>query len=156
MRRLLLLIALALTSSAALAQRSVQFTWAPGSNPGWTPCTSGTYCLTGFTLYEITTGTPVLMAHTLQTTTTYTLTPLPSKGSHSYELVQDGIDGAGAAVQSSGNPGLVINCKKAGLWRSCSIGKSWAAAVKLMDQERSGLGRYYFIRPRSEVVVPAW
>ena len=121
----LLLSGIMLGAIPTQAQKSILFTWIPGVNQGWTPCSSGHYCLTGFTLYEISTGTPVAVAQIPQTATTYTMSPLPSKGSHSYELVQTGTNGTGAAVQSLKNPGLVVNCRKAGLWRTCSIGKSW-------------------------------
>ena len=113
-------------SAPALAQRSINFSWAPGVNDGWAACTSGPACLTGFTLYEITTGTPVNIGTVPQSTTSMVLSPLPSVGSHSYELVQNGSVN-GSPVQSSGNPGLVINCRKnaENTGRICVEGKHW-------------------------------
>ena len=121
----ILITVLMLSTSVGWGQKTILFSWTPGSNPGWTACSSGNWCLTGFTLYEITTGIPVAVAQIPQTSTTYTMSPIPSNGSHSYELVQTGTNGNGSAVQSLNNPGLVVNCRKAGLWRTCSIGKHW-------------------------------
>lgn len=119
-------------------------------------CSTGNYCLTGFTLYEITTGIPVVIVQIPQTTTTYKMTPLPSKGSHSYEVVQNGLNGAGTPIQSLSNPGLVINCVKAGLWRTCHVGKSWAGVVNLLNQPARNAGvKYRYIRPRSDALLPA-
>jgi hypothetical protein len=120
-----LLLGILLFSPVSLAQKAIQFTWDPGANPGWTSCTSGTHCLTGYTFYETTTGTPVVLASVPQNTTSYTLSTLPSKGFHTYTVAQNGLNGSGATVQSKGNPGIVINCWKT-LWgRTCKPGKSW-------------------------------
>jgi hypothetical protein len=140
------IIALLAVSQVSLAQKSITFSWQPGISQGWQPCTSGNYCLTGFTLSEITTGIPVTIANIPQTTLTYNMSPLPSRGSHSYQLAQNGIDGTGTAVQSQGNPGVVINCTKFWWGRTCSVGKHWGAVAKLIHAA--------FIRPRAEVVVP--
>lgn len=115
---------LLLVAAPAFAQKGVKFSWTPGANPGWTVCASGNYCLTGYTLYETTSGALVAIASIPQADSSYVLSPLPSAGTHTYELAQDGISG-GAPVQSTGNPGAVVNCKKHVTWRSCSVGKVW-------------------------------
>jgi hypothetical protein len=120
-----LLLGIILIAPACLAQKSLHFSWTPGSNPGWTECTSGPYCLTGYTLYETTNGTPVVVASIAQTDASVSISPLPSKGSHTYELVQNGTNEASVPVQSTGNPGIVINCWKSGSGRTCKSGKSW-------------------------------
>jgi hypothetical protein len=112
-------------SLPAFAQHGVTFTWAAGMTPGWTSCTTGSYCLNGFAFYETTSGSPVQLAAVPQTTTSFFLTPLPSKGTHIYTVVQNGLGPSGAPVQSTGNPGIVVNCKKNGSGRRCVPGKSW-------------------------------
>lgn len=115
---------LSLLGGSAIAQKAVHVSMAPGINPGWANCTSGTNCLTGFILFETTSGTPVQIASIPQTATTYTM-GYPSAGSHTYELVQGGLNGAGEVVQSEGNPGWVLNCTKVTGGRKCVLKKQW-------------------------------
>jgi hypothetical protein len=109
-----------LSATACEAQKTVHMTWTQVVSPGWTACASGNYCLTGYTLYE---GTSAL-ASIPQSSTSYSF-PIPSVGSHVFTLIQNGIDGSGATVQSSGNPGFVVNCWKTIWGRNCKVGKQW-------------------------------
>lgn len=121
------LLALIFLAPACLAQKTLQLTFTPAVNPGWVACAAGTYCLTGYTLYEMTSGAPVAVAAVPETNTSLSLLPLPSIGVHVYHLVQDGLDGTGSAVQSTGSPNIVVNCwenqEKNG--RGCAVGVSW-------------------------------
>jgi hypothetical protein len=114
-----------LLGRTALAQRSMAFSWSPGQNPGWTACLFGPHCLTGYTFYETTSGTPFTIATITQDKTSYTMMPIPSVGTHIYSVVQNGTDGNSKPTQSTTNPGIVINCWRVGLWRTCKPGKSW-------------------------------
>jgi hypothetical protein len=101
------------------------FTWSQPASSGWQACSSGPYCLTGYVLYEISTGTPVAVATAPEGSLSLTITPQPSIGSHSYELAQTGLDQNGVPVQSTRNTGVVINCRKNGTGRLCVMGKHW-------------------------------
>ena len=114
---------LVLLSPVALAQKAIQFQWSAGPSPGWTTCTSGSYCLTGYSLYETTSGSPVLMAVVPQTATSY-VAPLPSVGYHLYQVTQNGLV-AGNTVHSAGNHTVSVNCTRVSGWRKCVPGKSW-------------------------------
>jgi hypothetical protein len=118
------LLAVLLLSGSAWAQKTVTLTWTPGSNPGWN-CVNNVYCLTGFTLYEQTSGAPVAVANAPQTSTSLSFTPPPAVGPHVYDLVQNGINGSGKPVQSADNPSIVITCWKNSYGRMCSVGKAW-------------------------------
>ena len=114
-----------LLGRTALAQRSIAFSWNQGTNPGWTACPAGRYCLTGYTFYETTSGIPVALATVSQSSPFFTMIPLPSRGLHIYSVAQNGINGSGAPTQSTGNPGVVVSCWKVGTGRNCKIGKIW-------------------------------
>jgi hypothetical protein len=122
----LLLLSMLLLSASASAQKVVTLSWTPGSNPGWTEtCTTNSYCLTGYTLYEMTSGAPVAVASIGQNSTTVSITPPPPVGVHVYTVVQNGLNSAGAAVQSTCNPSIVLNCLKNSYGRTCRVGQSW-------------------------------
>src|ERR1700722_15399059 len=112
MKHLFASIALLSACPLSFGQHGVNFSWQPGPSPGWAVCPSTSNCLSGFTFYEITTGTPVSLAVVPQTTTNFDITPPPTIGSHTYQVVQDAIDSTGAPVQSVNNPGVVIWCYK--------------------------------------------
>jgi hypothetical protein len=84
---------LLLTVFPACAQTSLVFTWGPNpSNAGyWPPCSKSVkkMCRTGYTLTDVTaTSAPVVITSTIaQDSTTYTITPLPSAGLRTYNLV---------------------------------------------------------------------
>ena len=101
MRSLLLSIVISLLAVAAPAQKSIAFTWTPGNNPGWVSCSTGTYCLTGYTFYEMTSGIPVAVAAVPETNTSLSLSILPSIGIHVYHLVQNGLDGTGSSAREN-------------------------------------------------------
>lgn len=112
-----------LMSGYASAQKQIHLQWTEGNSPGWKSCTAGAYCLTGYTLYELT-AVPTQIALIPQASTTYSF-PIPPIGYHSYSLVQDGIYPAGSPVQSSGNHGFMVYCQKVSGWRTCSVKKRW-------------------------------
>lgn len=123
------ILACFLVSAAAMAQSSVAFKWFPRSTPGYTSCTSGSYCLTGFTLVDSwTLGSTSVVGTYPQSSTGTTVSPMPAVGTHVFTLAQNYTDGQGSAHQTTANPGIVVNCKKnaAKTGRTCSYGKSWA------------------------------
>jgi hypothetical protein len=87
----------------AFAQSSVVFTWGNG-NPSIADCsaTVTSSCLVGYTLTD-TTFSPgsVISSAILATALTYTESPLPSVGSHTYSLVATGKDQSGNPVSST-------------------------------------------------------
>lgn len=104
---------------------SVAFTWSSNAT-GYTNCTTGTYCLVGFTLYDVTSGTPEVVGIFPESSTGYTMPYLPSVGTHIYELAQNSLDGQGNPQQTTGNPGIVVNCwKTSKTTRVCKFGKVW-------------------------------
>lgn len=107
-----------------LAIKAIQVPIVPAESPGWNDCASGSYCLTGFTLYETTSGSPTPVAVLPQVATTYVM-GYPSAGSHTYEVVQDATNGVGSPIQSTGNHGFVLNCVKVSGGRKCVLKKQW-------------------------------
>jgi hypothetical protein len=97
---------LLLTVFPACAQTSLVFTW--GSNPSnagnWPPCSKSVkkMCRTGYTLTDVTaTSAPVVVTSTIaQDSTTYTITPLPSAGLHTYNLVVNAKNSMRKAIHS--------------------------------------------------------
>jgi hypothetical protein len=91
----------------ALAQSSLVFHW--GGNPlnvtAWPPCSKfvATMCRTGYTLRDVTTtSSPVVISSTItKSALIYTLTPLPSVGTHVYDLVTNARGSKGNAVHSA-------------------------------------------------------
>lgn len=120
MRKLLAILILALSPFASFAQTgSVNFTWSGNGNPNLPAC-SGTVtntCLTTFTIADITTAsTPVVISSAIASTaTSYTLTPLPTVGSHTYSLIISGKDQSGNSISSTPVtttvvvPGITLN-----------------------------------------------
>ncbi len=88
----------------ALSQ-SVQFSWTGNGNTTLAACspTVTTFCLVGYQLSDITTPTaPVIISSTIALgATSYSLTPLPSIGSHTWGLYVLGKDQAGNAIISA-------------------------------------------------------
>jgi hypothetical protein len=115
---------IALCTPRALAQKQLQFKLTQVVAPGWSDCTTGDGCLTGYTIYETTSGVAVQVASVPQTATVYDL-PIPSVGVHTYAVTQNGINGLGLPVQSTGNPGVVVSCWKVTGGRQCKVGKVW-------------------------------
>lgn len=102
--QLLLLFGMTMVVGAATAQSKVVLTWTSGNTGSNAlpacPATSPTSCVTGYTLSMD--GTQVAGPSSIgPTATTYTQTPLPAPGSHSYSLVMNGFDALGAAIQSA-------------------------------------------------------
>lgn len=89
---------------AAMAQTKVVFAWTNG-NTGTNvlpvcPATNPTSCVSGYRLSMD--GTQVAGESNIgPTLTTYTQTPLPAVGNHSYSLVMVGFDATGTAIASS-------------------------------------------------------
>lgn len=121
---MLIAILVALLTPAAQAQKSIHVAWTAGLSPGWADCSTGDGCLTGYTVYETTSGVPVQIASLPQATPSYDL-PSPSVGVHTYAVAQNGINGKGVAVQSTANPGWVVSCWKTSYGRACKVGKVW-------------------------------
>lgn len=91
----------------AMAQTAIVFTWTNGNtgSSAYPACTSTVTksCVTGFTLMmdgSTTVAGPSSIGPTL---TTYTQTPLPAVGTHSYVLTMNGFDGVGNAIVSVGS-----------------------------------------------------
>lgn len=125
MKRLAVLL-LCLSAQAGMAQKHVQFTWKAGANPGWNDCTTGAWCLAGYSFYEMTSGNSVLLGSAPQASPTYSIVPMPSVGTHVYRVTQTGTDENGAPVESTCNQAIVLNCVKNNSGgRNCSIGKAW-------------------------------
>jgi hypothetical protein len=105
MKTVLLLVSLA--AVPVWAQSSIVFTWGPNpSNAStWPACSKSvtTMCQTGYTLSDVTTASaPVVISSTIaESAVTYTLTPLPSVGSHVYNLVIRARGIRGDAVKSA-------------------------------------------------------
>jgi hypothetical protein len=102
---------LLLTVFPACAQTSLVFTWGPNpSNAGnWPPCSKSVkrMCRTGYTLIDVTaTSAPVVITSTIaQDSTTYTITPLPSAGLRTYNLVVNAKNSVRKVVHS--DPAIV-------------------------------------------------
>jgi hypothetical protein len=97
---------LLLTVFPACAQTSLVFTWAPNPSNAdrWPPCSKSVkkMCRTGYTLIDVTAGSaPIVITSSIaRDTSTYRLIPLPSPGSHTYNMVVNAKDGAGKAIHS--------------------------------------------------------
>lgn len=95
-----------LVAVPVLAQSSLVFNWSrnPSSDAAWAPCSKlvKTMCRTGYTLRDVTTVlAPVVVKSTItESALTYTLTPLPSPGTHVYDLVTNARGRKGDAVHS--------------------------------------------------------
>ena len=65
-------------------------------------CTVTTSCLTDFTLSDITNASsPIVLSSTIpESALTYTESPLPSVGTHTYSLVISGKDQSGNSISS--------------------------------------------------------
>jgi hypothetical protein len=104
MRRLCWL--LLLTFYPGFAQTSLVFNWHPNPSnfANWPPCSKARkkMCQTGYSLSDITVASaPVLIdAAIAQESTTYTVTPLPSAGPHTFSLVVNARNSSGKPVQS--------------------------------------------------------
>jgi hypothetical protein len=99
-----LALALLAFSVPAMAQSKVVLTWTSGNTGASAlpncPATSPTSCAKGFILSMD--GTVIASESTLGiNATTYTQTPLPAVGNHTYSLVMTGFDAVGAAIQST-------------------------------------------------------
>lgn len=96
---------LLLLASPALAQTSgVTFNWATDGNPGVPVCsaTVTTSCKSNLALSDITSlSSPVVINNDIaDTLLTYSLTPLPSVGPHTYSLIVVGKDQSGNQIVS--------------------------------------------------------
>lgn len=120
MKTLLTGLILAFTFLTSLAQTgSVNFTWNGNGNPNLPACSASvtSACLTTFTLSDITNASaPVVVSSAIASTaTTYSLTPLPAVGSHTYSLIISGKDQSGGAISSTPVtttvvvPGITLN-----------------------------------------------
>lgn len=94
----------------ALAQSKVVLTWANGNTGASAlpacPATNPISCVSGFRLSMD--GTQIAGESAIgPTVTTYTQTPLPAPGSHSYSLIMVGFDAVGSAIASSAATGTV-------------------------------------------------
>lgn len=112
----------------AQAQKSVAFSWAARSTPGYKVCSVGPNCLTGFTLTDSLNGQVTTVGQYSQSATGTTVSPMPSVGSHVFSLAQNYTDQAGVAHATTGNPGIVVNCYRNSdkVGRYCTYGKVWA------------------------------
>lgn len=108
MKKLLSLIAILpaffLASVPAYSQTKVLLTWTNGNTGASAlpacPASNPTSCVSGFTLTMD--GTQVAGPSTLgPTAVTFTQTPLPAVGNHTYTLCANGFDAFGAAITSS-------------------------------------------------------
>ena len=99
------LLILLLLPLGAHAQSAVQFNWTGDGNTGMPACPATTpkSCVSGYTLTDITVATaPVVLSSAIaETALTYTESPLPSVGSHTWSLVVNGYDQSGNAISSA-------------------------------------------------------
>ncbi len=86
-----------IAAQAQAAPTKVVLSWTDSTTP---VCTSAApnSCLTGYGVSE---GATVLSSNIAASATSYTITPLPSPGSHTYTLVAVGRDQNGATVVST-------------------------------------------------------
>lgn len=104
MQRLFLM--LLFTVFPAYAQTSIVFTW--GTNPSdgdrWLPCSKSVkkMCRAGYTLTDVTaTSAPIVITSSIpKDSYTYSLTPLPSPGLHTYNIVVNAKGAVGKALYS--------------------------------------------------------
>lgn len=105
MRSKITICLMILMAMAAFGQSTVQFTWTGTGNPNVPACSSTvkTACLSGYTLTDVTTAaSPVVISSTIaETALTYSESPLPSVGSHTWNLVVNGFDQSGNAISSA-------------------------------------------------------
>lgn len=97
----LLLLAL---PAVAQAQSKVILSWVSGNTGSSAlptcPATSPASCVSGFSITMD--GTQIAGPSALgPTATTFTQTPLPSVGNHTYSLVENGFDAGGKAIAST-------------------------------------------------------
>jgi hypothetical protein len=92
---------------AASAQTHVQFAWGSNGNPGWTNCIAVTPSATSsclgpnYTLIDVTNAaSPVVVGKPAKTALAFPL-PLPSAGTHVYNLVINAKAFDGSAVVSA-------------------------------------------------------
>jgi hypothetical protein len=100
--KLFQLLFLLLLSSPVFAQSGEVFTWVNG-NPTLPDCsaTVTSSCLTGYILTDATVSPGTVINSTIPATAlTYTETPLPGVGSHTYSLVATGKDQSGNSASS--------------------------------------------------------
>lgn len=88
----------------AQAQSKVVLSWVSGNTGSSAlptcPATSPASCVSGFTITMD--GTQIAGPSALgPTATTFTQTPLPAVGSHTYSLVENGFDASGKAITST-------------------------------------------------------
>jgi hypothetical protein len=102
---ILLLFSWCLAVGAASAQTKVVFAWTPPGTSGWATCNltatppvnSG--CVKDYALVDVTTSSkPVTVGNPVVTATSFTLTPLPTPGSHIYNLYIESFDFSGNAL----------------------------------------------------------
>jgi hypothetical protein len=76
--------------------------WTGTGNPGVPNCTTTqtTACLTTYTLTDTTTGT-VISSAISASALSFTLSTLPTTGTHVYQLTINGVDGTGKVVASA-------------------------------------------------------
>ena len=105
MKKTLLFVLLSVASAFGQANQSgVIFTWTGTGNPALPSCSSTVTasCLTGYTLTDTTGSTPVVISSTIPANAlTYTETPLPSVGAHTWSLVVNGKDQSGNSISSN-------------------------------------------------------
>lgn len=99
------ILSLLFLASSAFAQTTgIIFNWTGNGNAGVPTCSSTvtSSCLTTFTLTDTTTTTSpvVLSSAILPSALTYTLSPLPPTGTHTYSLMINGLDSSGLPVSS--------------------------------------------------------
>src|SRR6201996_8357020 len=103
MKQFLMLATLAI-GIPAFGQSKIVFTWTSGNvgSIALPACSSTvtTSCVTGYTLTMDSTTTVAGPSSIGPTLTTFTQTPLPAVGSHSYSLVMNGFDAVGNAIVS--------------------------------------------------------
>lgn len=97
----LLLLAGCNSPVAAPPPTAPTLAWTGTGNPGVPNCTTTqtTACLTTYTLTDTTTGT-VVASNISANALSYTLSTLPTAGTHVYQLTINGVDGNGKTVAS--------------------------------------------------------
>lgn len=107
---------------ATATQKGVQFTWQAKATAPYKSCAkTGPYCLTGFSLKEIVGGRQTTIGTFAQTAKTFTI-PMPSVGSHTYILYQNGRSATNSSVQSANSPTVQVDCTRAAGKTTCKVG----------------------------------
>lgn len=105
MKMLKLISLLLLAAAPAFAQSGVTFNWASDGNPSIPLCstTVTTSCKSNLVLSDITSlSSPVVVNNDIaDTLLTYTLTPLPTVGAHTYSLYVVGKDQSGNEIMGT-------------------------------------------------------